>query len=395
MNTLGGVVGAVVYVFTGNRILDFAAAQVGKLWRFFTPTVITVVTVAYAVGMILLPLLFRDRGSLSNWDTAYPLMLGNEVSQDREWNGSVSSLTLSSRAVASDEVKSLGSNDVLQDRLVGLYSLIGKGPFVDRSRTLPNLEWVGGPPEDQSETQPAHVSKEHWLKTPTTAANASRRIRESGQFTVAVTCATDDTHKDGPARIVSISLGTAVRNLTVGQEGENLAIRVRTPTTHDEATAPQVEVAGVFSDTHEHQIVVTYANTLLVVYVDGLEQGRMEITPEAAAIWSLYPRNMWRIRIDEAGFRSYAAVYRALVFIPLGALVAASVRRARLDRARQVQVVAGAVVATSLLHELVIGRLTISGFEMLNLIMSLAIGGATALVIVLGRHTARASRKFD
>jgi hypothetical protein len=396
MNTLGAVVGAIAYLLVGGRILDFAATQLGRLWRFFTPTFITVATLLYSVGIILLPLLFGERGSLENWDTSYPLMLGNEISQDREWNGSVGSVTLASRAISSDEVKELDSNvAAIRDAIVGSYSLIGKGPFVDRSKTLPNLEWVGGPPEEQGEKQPAHVSKEHWLKTPTSAAIASRRIRDSGQFTVAVACATDDIHKDGPGRIVSISLGTAVRNLTIGQEGENLAIRIRTPTTHDEATAPQVEVGGVFSDTSEHRIVVTYANTRLVAYVDGVEQGRMEITPEAAAIWSLYPRNMWRIRIDQSGFRSYAAVYRLLVFIPLGALVGASVRQARLDRARQLLIVAGAVIITAFLHELVIGRMTVSGFQMRDLITSLAIEAATALSIVLRRKATSASARFD
>ena len=230
------------------------------------------------------------------------------------------------------------------------------------------------------------VSDDHWLKSSKSAAPASRRIAETSQFTIVVDdCASDDLSLNGPGRIATISAGTNVRNLTVGQEGDHLAVRVRTLATGENGTAPQVEVIGVFTDSAAHRIVVTYNDTVLVTYIDGRPQGRLQITPEAALIWRMYPRDMWRIRIDNAGFGSYAIVYRMLGFVPLGALLVATMNRSRLKGALRWTLISAGVLVAAISLELVIARLTSSGFETRNLVTSLCIATVTIATISVAR----------
>src|SRR5687768_16045214 len=99
------------------------------------------------------------------------------------------------------------------------------------------------------------------------------------------------------------------------QDRADLSLSLRTPLLGDDGSAPEGLVDGVFDSTQPRHVVVTYAEPLMVVYVDGVECGLMEITPEAEFIWRLYPRGGWKVRLGAYGFRSYAVVYRLLVLV--------------------------------------------------------------------------------
>jgi len=141
----------------------------------------------------------------------------------------------------------------------------------------------------------------------------------------------------------------------------------------------------VFTDESERQIVVTYKDTVLILYVDGRERGRIEITPEAAIIWKMYPRGVWRIMTDQAGFRSYAAVYRVMMFVPLCALCVAAAASSR-ERRRQAIAVAAVIIMVALTLEAVIAMLMNSGFQPRNLLLSVVISGVTIGAILLARQ---------
>ncbi|MEO0447855.1 MAG: LamG-like jellyroll fold domain-containing protein [Verrucomicrobiota bacterium] len=56
----------------------------------------------------------------------------------------------------------------------------------------------------------------------------NRAIRESGKFSVEVWVRPSNLRQDGPARVVSLSKNTSLRNFTLGQEGNEWVVRVRT-----------------------------------------------------------------------------------------------------------------------------------------------------------------------
>jgi hypothetical protein len=95
------------------------------------------------------------------------------------------------------------------------------------------------------------------------------RLVGAGRMSIAVWVSSADTRQRGPARIVSYSNGTAARNFTVGQEGADLVVRLRTTRTNDNGSIPQVVLGDVFAGSDFRHIVVTYDGVHESIYVDG------------------------------------------------------------------------------------------------------------------------------
>ena len=90
MNTIGAAAGATTFAFAGgDRALREIARQFARVLPFVHARSLAIVTVLFGLCIVLLPLLVRDRGKLHNWDSAYPLMLGNELTRERPWRGTV------------------------------------------------------------------------------------------------------------------------------------------------------------------------------------------------------------------------------------------------------------------------------------------------------------------
>ncbi len=102
--------------------------------------------------------------------------------------------------------------------------------------------------------------------------NACRRTNEL-MIEAVITPARGDQR--GPARIISLSRDSGRRNFTLGQEGENLVLRLRTPKTGTNGTNPQVTLTALRIGRPQH-VVVTYRQGVTTCHVDGkrVMQGR-------------------------------------------------------------------------------------------------------------------------
>lgn len=96
-----------------------------------------------------------------------------------------------------------------------------------------------------------------------------RALAATQTMTLELWVATADRSQDGPARIVSSSPGIAHRNLTLGQSGDRLIVRLRTSATDWNAVEAEVEVPDVFrTDALQHVAIITDLRTT-EVFVDG------------------------------------------------------------------------------------------------------------------------------
>lgn len=87
-------------------------------------------------------------------------------------------------------------------------------------------------------------------------------------FEVSLEVRTADHDQRGPARIFTISSDRFQRNLTVGQWGPNLSVRIRTPYTSVNGTPPY-SVKNIFADKDWHQINVRIKPGNIEIRVDG------------------------------------------------------------------------------------------------------------------------------
>jgi hypothetical protein len=321
---------------------------------------LAVAFIGYMALGLLMSLSLQGTANLSTWNPTFPLLLGNERTGNRAWQGFISELSIADRAISEAEVAKAFADEhlflaAIKDSLIASYQLTGKS-YPDRTGHLPNLFWHGQPPNVQAEAG-VFLSRSHWLETLAPATFMTQRLRETSQFTLATTVATSDLAQTGPARIISLSGGPYHRNFTLGQERTNLVFRLQTPLTGENGNRPEMIVPHVFVDTKPHHLIITY-----------------ELTPGVALFGSLF-------RPTSSTLKGFNILYYGLLFIPLGSLLAllSTILRDRIIF--QILLFCGGILLPPLLLEAI---LAISGertMKLENLLLSITIMVGTMLIV--------------
>jgi hypothetical protein len=92
--------------------------------------------------------------------------------------------------------------------------------------------------------------------------------KRSNQLTIEAVVTINTLEQRGPARIITFSRDTGNRNFTLGQEGENLVLRLRTPQTGNNALNPQLRLSKISAHQPIH-VIVSYFPGHVFCYVDG------------------------------------------------------------------------------------------------------------------------------
>ncbi|OWY67894.1 hypothetical protein B7486_29015 [cyanobacterium TDX16] len=301
-NTIGGIVGmGCFYIWHSQSLLYILSSienskfsnSTKKLTLFFSGYI-------FLSFLILIP--WQYATSLGNWKLNYPLIIGNELTGDRPWQGYITEVHIAGKAIPENRILQLFDPknyfDIISDSLVASYQFTDRNRYQDRTGQLPELLWQGQLPNIEDGKGVA-LSSSHWLKTETPATLLSEKLRKSSQFTIATTIATTDRAQTEPARIISLSSNALRRNLTLGQQESNLDLRIRTPITGTNATDIKLSIPNIFVDNNFHQIVVTYSKAIVRVYVDGLQ-------------------NSYSVNLLDLIPKEQKIFYYALTFIPLG-----------------------------------------------------------------------------
>ncbi len=330
-NTISGVLGGVcfylaqlVLAHTSPSILS-ACRQIIR--KCFSIKSLTACLIGYIIAVSFLLFFSQNATKLNNWDVKFPLIIGNELTGGRGWNGQISQVCFMNKAGTAEQVTQLlatsNSCEAITESLIASYQFTQiQEKYRDQQGNLPDLEW-NNIPQQQSNEVGIDVSQEHWLKTSEPATQLSQKIKETSQFTLSMRLATADLNqKGGPARIISLSQDARSRNFTLAQEGSDLLLRLRTPFTGENGMKPEIHFFDIFSDLEFHQIVLTYDGTKLRVYVDEPQQLQtIKLTSEAALFWSTFSILAEKMPINSKLDLFYKIVYQAVIFVPIGMLL--------------------------------------------------------------------------
>ncbi|NMG08682.1 VanZ family protein [Brasilonema sp. UFV-L1] len=305
-NTIGGLVGLLCFSLWNSQSFlstlmrienSRAKSSIKKLTLFF---------IGYILISFIISIAWQHTTTLSNWSLNYPLLIGNEQTGDRPWQGYVSELSIADRAISKNEVSQIlnhkNDSKILGKSLLASYQLTGERTYRDNNGQLPDL-LSQGQSSDVEDEKGVTLNARHWLATPEPVTFLSKRIRESSQFTIITNIATANTVQIGPARIISLSANPLHRNFTLGQQGSDLDLRIRTPITGANGTDTKLSIPGILADTHLHHIVITYSGATIQVYVDKLQ-------------------NSYSFNLLELVPKEQKIFYYALTFIPLGLCLA-------------------------------------------------------------------------
>ncbi|WP_341530583.1 VanZ family protein [Nostoc sp. UHCC 0302] len=305
-NSVGGFFGFVCFYLWNIQSLNNTINCLGFSKSRRPIKQITVFFLVYIFLTVLISLFWQSTTNLSNWDVNYPLIIGNERTGNRPWEGYVSEVYIADRAISINEVaQGLTDSSYLNklgDSLLANYQFKGKCCYQDKTGKLSELLWQGKP-SDRTEDKGVFLDSSHWLQTATPVTSLSERISKTSEFTLSTIIATANINQIGPARILSVSGDSQRRNWTLSQQGNGLDFRLRTPITGENGTELKLNIPNIFIDTNPHHIVITYSRATILIYVDKLQ-------------------NYYSFNLLELIPKKQKLFYYALTFIPLGTALA-------------------------------------------------------------------------
>ncbi len=325
-NGVGTFLGFAAFLFWGERFLNFITTSVDKTKQYFSLRKLAIVFVAYCSLVMLASAWANDATTLGNWDPTFPLILGNERTGDRPWQGNISQLFITNRALPDEEVAELFSQVVPdtapESTIAAYYRLADDKNLSDLMGNLLPLSWQGQGQEVAQSDRGTFVSANRWLQTLAPVTLLAQDITATSEFSMGAIIASATADQTGPARIVSISADPYHRNLTLAQEGADLVLRLRTPLTGENGMNPEWIVPNVFVDTKPRHVIITYNGTDIRIYLDQVRQSYwFRMAPEMALLRFVQPVDAYQIRLVAGSMTIFKLLYDTLLFVPWGFLL--------------------------------------------------------------------------
>ncbi|MCF6149767.1 MAG: hypothetical protein E3K37_14020 [Candidatus Kuenenia sp.] len=386
-NSVGGLLGFLLFRLWERRVkvFDNLLLFVGKnLWLCFF---------GYALFALLVSISFQWYSGLSNWNKTFPLILGNERTGDRPWEGCIFELHIADKALSESEMASVFSEKnsfaLIKDYLLASYQLSALGNYRDKKGVLPDLVWTGKT-HDVQQSEGVFLSHNNWLETVVSAESLTQRIVETSQFTLGISLATRNTSQTGPARIISLSEDTGCRNFTLAQLKTDLIFRLRTPLTGRNGTHPELIVPEVFSSTNLHNLVITYNGSVLHLYIDGvLNPNKLELTPGGISLRYLFHPDRYHLVC-------YKIIYYLIIFAPLSMLYSITVKSISGRYVIKKFIICGAIILSSFIVEAILMSLRGRGLRLENLMIGIIIlAGPMVLKLLLPKKITENERKIN
>jgi len=232
-NTCGSVIGYLV-----AKILLRMAHDPRSL-RLYRPVAVAAIPIAIlgTLGLLHHP----PASDFSNWSPAFHLATGNELTGDRPWSGTISELAIYPFAMSPAQVSDL----------------------TRQTPELPGAAIVGP-------MQPTALAR---FGRPLLSSQEElalyKELVSTSQLTLVVRMRTNNLEQIGPARIVTYSLNPVSRNFTLGQIGNTLTFRLRTPGSGLNGSGPALYTGPVLSLGHSCLVAAVYDGRISRLYVDG------------------------------------------------------------------------------------------------------------------------------
>ncbi len=370
-NTTGGILGFFFFLLWYGEARSARASK-------FVKKYLLLLSLVYMGMVVLVTFYFSFDNSFNNWDKNYTLLLGNEATGDRPWQGCIFRAYIANRALTQKEVSRLqsreGSVDSIASNLLVSYEFTGTGSYHGHFEHLPALAWRGMQPGGSQDIGGC-LGPDHWLETTQPAVFLAEKISATSELTIGVTVKTDRATQTGPARIISLSADPTHRNFTLGQQGRDLHIRLRTPLTGLNGVEPQLVVRDVFATDNVVDIIVTYNRAVLSVYIDGiLSPQYLRLSPDSISIKDAIQGKAFHLV-------SHKLFYYTMIFLPLGILIAFVTKRSRNGRLPKAASTIAITILLSLLVEVILAEVMSRDIHGENIILS-ALITVSALVFV-------------
>ncbi len=253
-----------------------------KLIKQGTFSLLLIATVAYLYAIQPVT------SDLTSWDKRYPLLLGNEKSLDRPWQGTLYQLALFNRTIALDKIPTeLSPANLASINPLLQYQFTTPTKVSDQLALNPtNPSFTGLTLKNASHTQ-AKLLADGGLYFPAGSLVSSStlpptlldELTQNDQFTISVKIKAEQPVSPEMVRIVSLSASPYERNVTLGQQGNRLHFRIRTSATGENADNSELRSSPCLVFGQVHQVIASYNGSSSQIYVDGKLCGSQQYRP--------------------------------------------------------------------------------------------------------------------
>jgi len=238
---------------TSNTCGALAGYLVALVWFWATgidpkslrvPRPLAAVGIPAAIFGVILLVDHPTRSDFSNWSPGFHLSIGNELSGDRPWVGTISEFQIYPFAMAPSQIDELARQAAHADDTAfpsgGLIPPATSGTRYGRSLLSSNEE-----------------------------LNFHDALVRQNQLTLLVSMRTNNLDQSGPARIITYSQDRDNRNFTLAQIHDTLTFRLRTPASGANGTNPALYSGPVLSPNRTAFVAAVYDGRISRLYVDG------------------------------------------------------------------------------------------------------------------------------
>lgn len=364
-NSMGALVGGICWMLPANKLMDWCPTLISNHTGRPDVNRLMLVLLAWCLGLIGLAGYLHDANGLGDWMQNVKLGVGNEFIDVRAWRGNVMSFSIADDAIDAQAARQLingaSPRDVMGNHLQAWYvpgpaGHVGRdgenasdqypAEIVDQTGKQPNLKWMSTP-YDLATPQ----VREHWLASAMPVHVLNSSLAFSNQLTLYATFSTTDPAQIGDQRIITLSADAFNRNLSLMQEKNDLAIRLRTGFSGENGQKPVLIIPNVFPEGGKVvQLVFTYADGVSSAYLsDRPESYTISTHPEGVMLWQLFPRSGWNLSMDQSPMRAHLIIFNLIAFAPIGILGGAIATLLR-SRYRLRWLLGVAIIPALLLH---------------------------------------------
>ena len=338
-NTLGGTLGGTLGLLHWERHFIAIGTWLKKRWS--QPKSVIIALVIWIVLMFSITWKLSHMMHLNDWDPQFNLVVGNEATGDRGWQGQVKSFSIADRALSEPEINQFlqSSQFPKLDSAIADYDLTGNAPYADRSRlALPPLEKQSietDTNQDKNQSQKEKYSRngakaDHhenpiiapWYRTDQPPTALTEAIRKTSAFTLATTFETSSLEQSGPARIISLSLDSYQRNVTLAQQDNQLIGRIRTPATGSNGAFLAIGSEKKLELNRLHRAILTYQNATISLHLDQTQPSYVDLRPEVTFFRLIFPTIRGKgLPTGPKALNSYPWAFYLVWFVPLGILL--------------------------------------------------------------------------
>ena len=272
-NTIGACIGACL----AFPIMGFDSQEILKKIYDKGRSFYTFVIVTYCVAATVILMIPVSINTFSNWNSNFPLLIGNEPTLNRPWNGVIYKLSIFNRTLNQNDVhrfKSINFQQVTPETLADglLIEYIFSNPGVKSFGALKNsldLNCKKGSSFAFGQNGGFLLEDNSSISTQFPATNLVHALQKTNQLSIAIWFQPENILQKGLARIVTLSKDTDERDFTVGQSGSALSFRVRTFLTGDNGSEVELTTCPLTTMNQPQFVVATFHRGEMKLYLNG------------------------------------------------------------------------------------------------------------------------------